>query len=59
MNEQVEVKATSVAGIMQMFGVSRSTVERAIAEKELAAFRRGRRVFIFIADAEKWIRGEA
>jgi len=58
MNEQVEVKAVNVQDFSKMFSVSRSTIEKAISSKALKAFRRGRRIFIFISDGEAWIKGE-
>jgi hypothetical protein len=52
------VKAVNVQDFSKMYSVSRSTVEKAIREKQLNSFRRGRRIFIFIEDGEKWIKGE-
>ena len=55
MVENFKVKATSIAGLSSMYGVSTATVERAIASGELPVSRLGRRVIIRIKDAEKWI----
>jgi len=55
--EKLEIKATSIAGLSAMYGISAATIERAIASGELPVSRlRGRRrVLIRIKDAEKWI----
>ena len=53
--ENLEIKATSVDGISQIYGLGKATVRRAIEKGELRVSRVGRRVVIRIADAEKWI----
>jgi excisionase family DNA binding protein len=55
MAESTEVKATSVDGISQMYGLGKATVRRAIERGELRVSRVGRRVVIRVADVEKWI----
>lgn len=54
---RVEVKATSIAGLSVMYGISPATIERAIAHGELPVSKLPgrRRVVIRIKDAEKWI----
>ena len=54
---RVEVKATSIAGLSAMYGISPATIERAIADGELPVSKLPgrRRVVIRIKDAEKWI----
>jgi excisionase family DNA binding protein len=53
--EDLPLRATGVAGIAKMYGISESTVERAIRLKELPVCRCGRRVVVRIEDAERWI----
>lgn len=55
--EKVELKATSIAGLSAMYGISSATIERAIASGELPVSRLPgrRRVVIRIKDGEKWI----
>lgn len=53
--EQIEVKATSIAGLSAMYGISPATIERAIASGDLPVSRLRRRIIIFIKDAEEWI----
>jgi excisionase family DNA binding protein len=55
MAEKLEVKATSVDGLSQMYGLGKATVRRAIQNGDLSISRVGRRVVIRITDAEKWI----
>jgi excisionase family DNA binding protein len=55
MAENLEVKATSVDGISQMYGLGKATVRRAIDKGELRVSRVGRRLVIRVADAEKWM----
>jgi excisionase family DNA binding protein len=49
------IRATSKAGVQEMYGVSRSTIDRAIVSGKLKVTRYGRKVIIFIRDVEKWL----
>lgn len=58
-NEQpVEVKCVNIEDFGRMFSMSRSAVDAAIKAGELKSFKKGRRVYIFIEDGLKWIKGE-
>jgi hypothetical protein len=53
--EKVPIKATSIAGLSSMYGISKATIERAIAGGDLPVCRLKRRVIIRIKDADEWI----
>jgi excisionase family DNA binding protein len=53
--ENMQIKATSIRGVCQMYGFGQATVERAIRKGDLPASRVGRRIVIRISDIEKWI----
>jgi excisionase family DNA binding protein len=55
MKQNTDVRATSIHGVCQMYGLGETTVERALRQGALPFFRVGRRIVIRIADVEKWI----
>ena len=50
------VRAASISEIARIYGLSRSSVRRAIERGELRAGRAGRRRVIVLSDAELWLR---
>lgn len=55
MVNNLPVRATSIEGISEMFGLGKSTLRRAIRSGKLRATHIGRRVVVRIADAEAFI----
>ena len=54
-SESLPLKAAGLAGISKMYGLSKSTLRRAIAQGRLHATRIGRRVLVRISDAEAFV----